>query len=98
MTGEAATPERFRNGSTWVRADFHMHTHADKEFDYSEQSSGFVSAYVAALKAACIQVGVITNHNKFDRNEFKALSKASKKEEILTLKHSVSGFGNQSSK
>lgn len=85
MTGEAATPERFRNGSTWVRADFHMHTQADKEFDYSEQSSGFVSAYVAALKAARIQVGVITNHNKFDRNEFKALSKASKKEEIFLL-------------
>ncbi|MCX7421990.1 MAG: AAA family ATPase [Planctomycetia bacterium] len=79
------TPAVFAHGSTWVRADFHMHTKADKEFRYDGQANDFVQAYVAALKQAAIHVGVITNHNKFDRDEFKSLSKAAKKEEIFLL-------------
>ncbi len=79
------TPVIFSHGSTWVRADFHMHTRADKEFVYGGEQNAFAAAYVAALKQAQIRVGVITNHNKFDRDEFKALCKLARKEEILLL-------------
>lgn len=75
----------FQNGSAWLRADFHMHSFADKEFSYSGNEGSFASEYVAALKTAGIRVAVITNHNKFDRDEFKALAKAAKKEGIFLL-------------
>jgi len=78
-------PTVFQHGSAWVRADFHMHTPADKEFSYSGSGDSFASGYVAALKAAGFRVAVITNHNKFDRDEFKTLFKAAKKEEIFLL-------------
>lgn len=83
--GTSATPSIFEQGAAWVRADFHMHTCADKEFSHSGDQSYFVSEYVAALKAAEIRVGVITNHNKFDREEFKALSKFARKQESFLL-------------
>ncbi len=85
MSTPAPTPSLFKHGSTWIRADFHMHTRADKEFLYSGDPNLFVSEYVAALKKAGIRVAVITNHNKFDRDEFKVLAKAAKKEEIFLL-------------
>jgi chromosome segregation protein len=85
MNKPEATPTVFQHGSAWVRADFHMHTPADKEFSYSGNNDSFTADYVAALKAAGIRVAVITNHNKFDRDEFKALFKAAKKEEIFLL-------------
>jgi chromosome segregation protein len=85
MTSLAPTPSIFRHGSTWVRADFHMHTVADKEFSYSGDPNYFASEYVAALKKAGIRVAVITNHNKFDRDDFRVLAKAAKKEEIFLL-------------
>jgi chromosome segregation protein len=83
MNNPEATPVLFQHGSTWVRADFHMHTRADNEFSYSQDPKLFASEYVAALKAAGIRVAVITNHNKFDRDEFKALAKIAKKEDIF---------------
>ena len=86
MSTEASTiPEVFANGSTWLCADFHLHTNADKEFKYSADANDYVTAYMAALKKARIRVGVITNHNKFDRDEFKTLRNAARKEEILLL-------------
>ena len=86
MSNTDITPALFQNGSVWIRADFHMHTKADKEFVYVPRGNSlFVSDYIAALKAANIRVGVIANHNKFDREEFKALAKAAIKEEILIL-------------
>jgi hypothetical protein len=85
MTADETGPAVFQHGSTWVRADFHMHTRADKEFDFEGESNSFVASYVAALKTAGIQVAVITNHNKFDHNEFKAIKKGAWKEEILLL-------------
>jgi len=85
MSNDEAPFALFKNGSAWVRADFHMHTRADKEFNHAGEAKAFTAAYVSALKAAAIRVGVITNHNKFDRDEFKALSKAARKEEILLL-------------
>lgn len=77
--------EIFKNGSTWLRADFHLHTKADKEFVYSGEDNSFVSDYVNKLNEEKIGVAAITNHNKFDLNEYKALSKKSKKQEIYLL-------------
>ena len=75
----------FTHGSRWVRADFHLHTRRDKEFNDAGTEQDFAVRYVAALKQADIRVGVITNHNKFDRDEFKALRKAAKKEDIYLM-------------
>ena len=75
----------FAHGSRWVRADFHLHTRKDKEFKDAGSEQDFVSRYIAALKQANIHMGVITNHNKFDREEFKALRKAAKKENVYLL-------------
>jgi len=78
-----ATP--FAHGSAWVRADFHLHTKVDKEFDYHGPENDFAAAYVAALKKANIGLGVITNHNKFGLDEFKALRRRARKEGIGLL-------------
>lgn len=75
----------FKNGSIWLKADFHLHTKADKEFDYSGENNSFINNYVAKLKEKNINIGVITNHNKFDKDEFVNLRKNAKKEEILLL-------------
>jgi len=75
----------FKHGSVWLKTDFHLHTDADKEFAYEGESEYYTSNYIARLKEKNIRVGVITNHNKFDSNEFKELSKAARKKEILIL-------------
>jgi predicted ATPase len=85
MGVEMNNPEIFKYGSTWQRADFHLHTRADKEFVYTGEENSFASDYVAGLKSAGIHAGVITNHNKFDVDEFKALRKKARKEEIYLL-------------
>lgn len=75
----------FESGLQYVRADFHLHTLKDKEFTYSGESTSFVGDYVSALKNASINVGIITNHNKFDIVEYKAIRKAAKKQDIFIL-------------
>jgi len=75
----------FAHGSRWVRADFHLHTRLDREFKDTGTEQDFVTRYVAALKEADIHVGVITNHNKFDREEFKAIRRAAKRESIYLI-------------
>ena len=75
----------FPYGSAWISADFHLHTKADREFRYSGDDNQFASDYVQGLKGAEVQVGVITNHNKFDQAEFKALRKRARKEGIFLL-------------
>lgn len=75
----------FKNGSVWLRADFHLHTKADKEFIFEGEENSFVRDYVAQLQEKSIRIGTITNHNKFDKNEFSALSKLARKNEILLL-------------
>lgn len=77
--------ERFKHGSAWVRADFHLHTRADKEFSYAGEDNAFIASYVDGLKKACIGVGVVSNHNKFEAGEFKAMRKKALKEEIFLL-------------
>ncbi len=75
----------FSEGSRWLKADFHLHTRADKEFVYSKEDDRFIQDYVTALQQAEIGIGVITNHNKFDLKEFKALKKKARKADIFLL-------------
>lgn len=75
----------FEAGLEFLRADFHLHTRKDKEFSYKGEPNDFVKSYIAALKQENISVGVITNHNKFDKDEYKALKKAAGKEKIFIL-------------
>lgn len=75
----------FEHGLEWVRADFHLHTHKDKEFKYSGEENSFVKEYIYKLSSEGITMGVITNHNKFDNGEYKALCKAGRKKDILIL-------------
>jgi len=73
----------FQNGSTWLRADFHLHTKADKEFvPFTGTEGEFITAYMEQLKNKEVGIAVITNHNKFDKGEFTALRKKAKKAEI----------------
>jgi hypothetical protein len=80
-----AVANPFPNGSEWVRADFHLHTKADKEFKYEGEDNAFAAAYVDRLRQEGIGLGVITNHNKFNLDEFKALRKRARKEGIGLL-------------
>ncbi|MEA1899619.1 MAG: histidinol-phosphatase, partial [Thermodesulfobacteriota bacterium] len=75
----------FKNGSVWLKADFHLHTRADKGFDYDGDENNFVKAYVDQLKSENIGVGVITNHNKFDKDEFNKLRKQAAKNNSYLL-------------
>ena len=73
----------FINGSTWLKADFHLHTESDKQFNYS--GDDFCSDYINALVAKGVNLGVITNHNKFIKDEYKHLKDAAKKQNIWIL-------------
>ncbi len=75
----------FAQGAQWVRADFHLHTRADREFKYTGDDNFYNSNYVDALEKAGIHLAVITNHNKFDFEEFKALRKTAQKKDIALL-------------
>lgn len=75
----------FKKGTKWIRADFHLHTKADKEFDYKGEEDRFISDYVGKLEEENIKLGVITNHNKFDFNEYKGLKRKAKKANITIL-------------
>jgi predicted metal-dependent phosphoesterase TrpH len=79
---ENETKNIFENGATWLRGDFHLHTKADKEFSYTGTENDFCRLYVEKLKEQNINLGVITNHNKFDKSEFVALRKKALKEGI----------------
>jgi chromosome segregation protein len=75
----------FKNGSVWLKADFHLHTKADKEFVYKGADNEYTKDYIEQLKKKNIKVGVITNHNKFDLDEYKALSKGAIKNGIYLI-------------
>ncbi len=79
-------PTLFQSGSRWLRVDFHLHTRADKEaFRGWDENQSFKKSFVQKLQKENIRVGVITNHNKFDREEFKALRREANKHEIFLL-------------
>lgn len=80
-----ALQELFEHGAQWVRADFHLHTRADKEFRYDGEEDRFVGSYIDALEAAGTRLAVITNHNKFDFDEYKALRRRARKSGIGVL-------------
>jgi hypothetical protein len=80
LTNPESITSLFQRGSAWLPTDFHMRTLADKEFSFSRHSNYFVSDYVGALKSAGIRVGVITNHNKFDRDEIEEPSRRPQKQ------------------
>jgi ABC-type lipoprotein export system ATPase subunit len=75
----------FEHGATWLRADFHLHTKEDNEFQYTGAENDFINQYIDKLKNEKISLAVITNHNKFAYSEYKALSKKARKEEIYAL-------------
>jgi predicted ATPase/predicted nucleic acid-binding Zn-ribbon protein len=75
----------FEHGSVWVKADFHLHTRADKEFKFGGKDDEFIKSYVEHLQNAGIGLGIVTNHNKFDADEFKALRKRARKCQIELL-------------
>ncbi|MBA4053894.1 MAG: hypothetical protein C0490_04205, partial [Marivirga sp.] len=75
----------FENGATWLRADFHLHTIKDKEFQFTDNPNEFFNQYINRLKEENISIGIITNHNKFDKEEFQNLRKKAAKESIWIL-------------
>lgn len=80
-----AIPTLFKHGSTWVRADFHLHTQADKEFRRIDNPNEFVKQYIDQLENQTVSIGIITNHNKFDKEEYKALRKNAAQRDIYLL-------------
>jgi predicted ATPase len=77
--------EKFINGSQWVRFDCHLHTKKDKEFKYNADENNYINSYVGKLKKEDIAVGIITNHNKFNLGEYKAIKKRATKEDIFIM-------------
>lgn len=75
----------FPEGAQWICADFHLHTRADREFKYTGENDFYYSSYVDALEQAGVRLGVITNHNKFDYEEYKALRKTAQNKKIALL-------------
>lgn len=75
----------FSNGSIWLRADLHLHTKEDKEFQYAGTENDFINQYIDKLREEKTSLAVITNHNKFAFQEYKALSKKARKDEIYVL-------------
>jgi ABC-type cobalamin/Fe3+-siderophores transport system ATPase subunit len=85
MTQEDNSNTIFQNGSRWLRADFHLHTDADREFRYKGDKNYYYSNYIDSLIRAGIKIGVITNHNKFALEEYKSLRKTAKEKDIFLL-------------
>jgi chromosome segregation protein len=91
--------KQFPRGAEWVRADFHLHTLKDpgasrKPFrdEYRgvnenghDKANGFPKDWIARLKQEEMRVAVVTNHNHFDRDEYKTLRQLGAKEGILVL-------------
>ncbi len=75
----------FENGATWLRADFHLHTIKDKEFKFDGNPNDFFNQYIDRLIGEKINIGIITNHNKFDKEEYSNLRKKAQKENIWIL-------------
>lgn len=86
MGAERRIPEIFSHGAAWLRADFHLHTKADiTGFVYTGEEDYYYSNYVDKLEEQGIRVAAITNHNKFNHEEYKALRKTAGKREIYLL-------------
>ena len=82
----------FERGAEWVRADFHLHTIKDPgqsraafRAEYARRENDFAKDWIAKLKSEKIRVAVLTNHNHFDKEEYKCLRKLGALEGILVL-------------
>lgn len=62
-----------------------MHTKSDKEFKYVGDVNYFVSNYIDKLEEEEIKLAAITNHNKFNLDEYEQLRKAANKKDIMIL-------------
>jgi chromosome segregation protein len=99
MTSILEKQKSFPRGAEWVRADFHLHTLKDpsasrKSFRNAyrgenenghPKANGFPKEFIGRLKEEQIRVSVVTNHNHFDRDEYKTLRQMGAKEGILVL-------------
>ena len=75
----------FKNGSVWLKADFHLHTKADKEFEFTQDDNLFTDLFINQLKSKDVGIGLIANHNKLDLLEFKALRKNAMKQDVFLI-------------
>jgi predicted ATPase len=81
----------FDRGAEWVRADFHLHTIKDTgqsrgfRAEFLGRENDFAKEWIAKLKSEGIRVAVVTNHNGFDREEYKCLRRLGAKDGILVL-------------
>ena len=73
----------FSNGSQWVKMDLHLHTKSDKEFKYP--GSNFEKDFIDKLKEQGIKIAAITNHNKFNHDEFLRLRRLASENGIWLL-------------
>lgn len=85
MAGDNIKNSTFLHGAAWLRADFHLHTKSDREFIYNGDVNYYCAAFIDRLAEQEIKVAAITNHNKFDFEEYKALRKTARKKEIYLL-------------
>lgn len=95
----STTDKQFPRGAEWVRVDFHLHTLKDpgasrkpfREEYRGENENGhpkaneFAKDWIGRLKQERIRVGVVTNHNHFDREEYKTLRQQGARDGILIL-------------
>ena len=77
--------EIFKNGSSWLKADFHLHTNSAREFKPKEDINKFPELFINKLLEQNIRIATITNHNKLDLGEFKAIRKIANQKEIYVL-------------
>lgn len=75
----------FENGATWLRADFHLHTIKDKEFKQLDNPNDFFNQCIQRLIEEKIHIAAVTNHNKFDKEEYCNFKKKAIKENIWLL-------------
>lgn len=76
----------FLHGSRWIRADFHLHTAAADEFNKRGiAQETYARDFINRLCAQGIHLAVVTNHNKFDKEEFLALKAEAGPKDIRLL-------------
>ncbi len=82
----------FKNGATWLRADFHLHTIKEKcpsraklRDEWKGQEDEFSAAFVDQLAKQDIRIACITNHDFLDVEEYKKIAKKGRKKDILIL-------------
>lgn len=75
----------FKNGSNWLRADFHLHTNSATEYKPKLEPNKFPELFTNKLIEQNIRIAAITNHNQLDLGEFKAIRKIAEKNDIYVL-------------